>query len=69
MGARLVHPDNQGKNQFLMEKLNNTKDLISYGIWFGASRDPNAINNWVYTDGSAMNYTSWQKGRGKLLAI
>ena len=71
-GARLAQPDTQGKNQFLKEKLSTAKGLTTNGltthagVWFGASRNPQDINQWLYTDGSAVVFTSWGPGRGNL---
>ena len=62
-GARLAQPDTQGKNQFLKEKLSTAKGLTKYaGVWFGAGRNPQDINQWLYTDGSEVAFTSWSKG-------
>ena len=67
-GARLAQPDTQGKNQFLKEKLRSAKGLTTNGltthagVWFGASRNPQDINQWLYTDGSEVAFTSWSKG-------
>ena len=65
-GEQLVQPDNPGKNQFLVEKLRTIADFTSNGAWFGASRNPQDINQWLYTDGSAVVFTSWGPGRGNL---
>ena len=67
-GERLAQPDTQGKHQFLTEKLRSAKGLTSNGltkyaaVWFGASRNPQDINQWLYTDGSEVTYTSWTTG-------
>ena len=61
-GERLAQPDNQGKNQFLTEKLRTTTDITSGGVWFGASRNPQNISQWLYTDGSELAITSWSSG-------
>ena len=65
--AQLAKLDSKLKNDLAMEKLRAIKEATTYfGAWFGASRDPNAINNWIFTDGSAMDFNSWSPGRGKL---
>ena len=61
-GGRLAQPDDQGKNQFLIEKLRTKADFTSEGAWLGASRNPQDINQWLYTDGSEVAFTSWSKG-------
>ena len=63
-GARLVQPDSHGKSIFLIEKLKTTKEFISSGVWFGASRNPQEVDQWLYTDGSQLSFTSWQSGGG-----
>ena len=64
--AQLAKLDSKLKNDLAMEKLRSFNERET-GAWFGASRDPNANNNWIYTDGSAVDYTNWGPGRGKLL--
>ena len=61
-GERLAQPDNQGKNLFLTEKLRTATDITSDGVWFGASRNPQNINQWLYTDGSELAITCWSSG-------
>ena len=58
-GERLAYPDTQGKNLFLMEKLRTAQGFTGDGVWFGASRNPLNISQWLYTDGSELAYTSW----------
>ena len=66
--AQLAKLDSKLKNDLAMEKVRLiVRDTSDFGAWFGARRDPNANNNWIFTDGSAVNYTSWGPGRGKLL--
>ena len=66
--AQLAKLDSKLKNDLAREKLRLIKPIGAwFGAWFGARRDPNANNNWIFTDGSAVNYTSWGPGRGKLL--
>ena len=61
-GVRLAQPDTQEKNQFLLEQLKALKGFTGKGVWFGASRNPQNINQWLYTDGSELAFTSWKKG-------
>ena len=66
--AQLAKLDSKLKNDLAMEKLAANWDATTnLGAWFGAIRDPNAIDNWIFTDGSAMEFTSWASGRGKIL--
>ena len=66
--AQLAKLDSKLKNDLALEKLGIIEGATNiFEIWFGARRDPNANNNWIFTDGSAVNYTSWGPGRGKLL--
>ena len=44
------------------EKLRTTTDINSDGVWFGASRNPQNISQWLYTDGSELAITSWRSG-------
>ena len=61
-GERLAQPDTQGKNQFLAEKLRTAQGFTGDGVWFGASRNVQNINQWLYTDGSELAFTSWDSG-------
>ena len=66
-GARLAQPDNSLKNDFIAEKL---KSVGQTTCWFGASKHPDGNPNktadqFTYTDGSLVNFTNWDKGRGK----
>ena len=61
-GERLAQPDNQGKNQFLTEKVRTAKGFTGDGVWFGASRNAQDISQWLYTDGLEVAFTSWNSG-------
>ena len=61
-GEQLAQPETQGKNQFLTEKLRTAQGITGDGVWFGASRNPQNISQWQYTDGSELAYTSWASG-------
>ena len=66
--AQLAKLDSKLKSDLAMEKFRLLRATSNaFGAWFGARRDPNANNNWIFTDGSAVDYTSWGPGRGKLL--
>ena len=65
--AQLAKLDSKLKSDLAMEKFRLLRATSNaFGAWFGVRRDPNANNNWIFTDGSAVNYTSWGLGRGKL---
>ena len=61
MGARLAQPDSKPKNT---EIVRGILDLGGWEPFFGASKDPNGLNQWQFTDGSAVNFTDWRPGRG-----
>ena len=63
MGGRLAQPDSQLKNAEIV------RGIIQFGgvvPLLGASKDPNGLNQWQYTDGSAVNFTDWRAGKGHL---
>ena len=62
-GARLVQPDSHGKHIFLIEKLRTAEAFSNSGAWFGASRNPQEVSQWLYTDGSEVVFTKWKSGR------
>ena len=64
-GSRLVQPDSQEKNDFLVAKF---QSVFPTSIWMGISRNP--INKQLsYTDGSIVNFNDWGKGRKIITAL
>mgnify|MGYP002052320038 FL=1 len=58
-GSRLVQPDSQEKNDFLVAKI---QSFFPASIWMGIKRDP-IDKQLSYTDGSIVNFNDWGKGR------
>ena len=63
MGGRLAQPDSQPKNDEIV------RGIVKFGgevPFLGASKDPNGLNQWQYTDGSAVTFTDWRPGRAHI---
>merc|ERR1740128_1369893 len=58
--ARLAQPDSQPKNAEIVRAILEFGGVEPY---FGASKDPNGLNQWQYTDSSAVNFTDWRSGQ------